>query len=244
MIKDKRIKRLLACFLGLTMGVCSTGMNAGAFDGPTHNYVTHTSSLFVCSKFEGCDEFYTPEVIERLRTFSMKPDEDENEGGYKLHFFNPATERNFMGEKESALTRFTGHYRKAVRYYKTGRYNDAWEELGRAIHFLEDLNTPVHTNYESIIDAGVKLHMHVEFEKRCVAVQEECEPSMNVENVRYYLENLTKEIGKSSAYLSADNFYALENKLIPRDTIAKYSISNAQKAVVGVLYRFYVEVNS
>ena len=241
-MKKAKRKKFCACILGIMLGavVCGSGVNA--FDGPTHKYVTDTSLSFVNNEFKDFKNFYTDDVIEQLLIYCIKPDEDETEGAYKFHFYNPATERNFMGEKESALTRFMGHYRKAVRYYKADRNKDAFEELGRSIHFLEDLNTPVHTNYENVFDAGLKLRMHVEFEKRCVAVQEECTPSLDVKNIGYYIKNSLSEIGKSSAYLSADNFYSLENEIEPRDIIAKYSVKNAQKAVIGLLYRFFYEV--
>lgn len=242
-MKKIRRNRVVAWLLGSIMGLSSMGASASAFDGPTHRYVTDTSLSAVNSEFKNLSKFYNSSAITRLLIYCVKPDEDENDGAYKFHFFNPITERNFVGEVESALTRFVTHYRNAVRFYKSGKHNNAWEELGRAIHFLEDLNTPVHTNYENVFDAGAKLQMHVEFEKRCVELQEQCKPPMNFENIRYYLDNVLSTIGQASAYLAADNFYPLENELESRDEIARNSIENAQKAVIGLLYRFYVEVS-
>lgn len=188
------------------------------------------------------DDFYTDEVKDILLEYCVKPDEDEIEGGFKWHFYNPATELNFMGEKESALTKFIKHYNAAVTNYKTGYTTEAFQEFGRSLHFVEDLSTPVHTNYENFMDAGIKLSMHVEFEKRCVVVQDMCEATIKEENLKYYLNNTKKIIGKTCAYLSADLFYSLEHKLLPQDIIAKHSVLNAQKVVVGLLNRFHHEI--
>ena len=88
----------------------------------------------------------------------------------------------------------------------------------------------------------MKLSMHVEFEKRCVAVQDTCVATVKEENLKYYLNNTKKIIGKACAYLSADLFYSLEHKLLPQDIIAKHSVLNAQKVVVGLLNRFHHEI--
>ncbi|MDR1627468.1 MAG: hypothetical protein LBR79_01680 [Oscillospiraceae bacterium] len=187
-------------------------------------------------------DFYTDKITDIILEYCEKPDTDEIDGGFKWHFYNPATELNFMGERESALTRFINHYNAAIINYNTGHTTEAFQEFGRSLHFVEDLSTPVHTNYESLVDAGIKLSMHVEFEKRCIAVQDTCVAAVKQENLKYYLDNTKKIIGKTCAYLSADLFYSLEHELLPQDTIAEYAVLNAQKVVVGLLNRFYSEV--
>ena len=187
-------------------------------------------------------DFYTDEVKDVILEYCVKPDEDETDGGFKWHFYNPATELNFMGEKESALTKFIKHYNAAITNYKTGYITEAFQEFGRSLHFVEDLSTPVHTNYENFMDAGIKLSMHVEFEKRCEVIQDMCIATVKKENLKYYLNTTKKIIGKTCAYLSADLFYSLEYKLLPQDIVAKHSVLNAQKVVVGLLNRFYDEV--
>ena len=221
--------------------------NVYGFASSTHEYVTK-SSLSILHNLEKdkdkkmYSDFYTDEVKDILLEYCVKPDEDEIDGGFKWHFYNPATELNFMGEKESALTKFIKHYNAAITNYKTGYTTEAFQEFGRSVHFLEDLSTPVHTNYENFMDAGIKLSMHVEFENRCEAVQELCEATVKEENLKYYLNNTKKIIGKTCAYLSADLFYSLEHKLLPQDIIAKNAVLNAQKAVVGLFNRFHQDI--
>lgn len=87
------------------------------------------------------------------------PDEDENQNGYSCHFYNPVTGKCYLGTEDSAKNRFIWHL---CNYLMTKKK----EELGRAIHFLEDMCTPVHTQYEDASDAVIQLKKHVEFEKR------------------------------------------------------------------------------
>lgn len=220
------------------------GMLSDAFDGPTHQYTTEYGLELVKDTFgENFVGFYNQNIKERLHIFCVKPDEDETEGAYKLHFYNPATNKNFRGEDKSALKMFIEHYDKAINNYKCRKEDKAYEELGRAIHFLEDLNTPVHTNNQCLIDSATNFAFHVSFENRCKVIQNSIKSKMKKNEYGYYIINNLEAIGKSSAEMANDNFYALYNKILPRDVVVANAIENAQKAVAGVLYKFYYQVH-
>lgn len=86
------------------------------------------------------------------------PDEDEAQNGFSCHFYNPVTKKCFRGTEDSAKNRFIWHLSNYLNTKKK-------ESLGRAIHFLEDICTPVHTQYEDAIDAAIRLNLHINFEK-------------------------------------------------------------------------------
>lgn len=86
------------------------------------------------------------------------PDEDEAQNGFSCHFYNPVTKKCFLGTEDSAKNRFIWHLSNYLHTKKK-------ESLGRAIHFLEDICTPVHTQYEDAIDAAIRLNLHINFEK-------------------------------------------------------------------------------
>ena len=214
-----------------------------AFDGASHEYVTKRSLKIVKKLGDDHKNFYNHSAKKLIMEYCTKPDEDEIEGLYKNHFYNIATGRNFMGEKMSALEKLKRHYENAVISYKSGRVEESWEELGRAIHFLEDLFTPVHGGYTCPVDAVSKLSMHINFEKKCVQIQKECVVEMEEGELKYFLDNTIEEIGKMCARFSNDNFFALEKEYVEDYEIAINSVANAQKAVAGLLYRFYSEIN-
>lgn len=212
-----------------------------AFDGPTHKYVTEKAIELFAKMDDSHKKFYTDSAVKTIMEYCTMPDEDEIEGMYKDHFYNIATEHNFMGEKMSALVKFKQHYKKALTCYKANKTNECWDELGRAIHFLEDLCTPVHAGYDQPLDAIHKLSLHVDFEKKCVMLQERCLADIPKQGLRYYVDNSLAEIGKMCSRIANDNFFSLEKEYVPAETIGFYSIMTAQRAVNGILYRFYVE---
>lgn len=226
--------------LGEMWSFCQLPLSA--FSSETHEYTTKKGIDICNSIFKEASELYDERSIAQLHEFCTRPDEDEIEGAFKVHFYNPATEKNFNGEDDSALNRYKVHYNNALNLLKKKEKDQAISELGRAIHFLEDMNTPVHTNNQSFIDSTIDVFLHTSFEKRCVEVQSTVDASMQKREFDYYKNNTLEQIGKASAMLANDNFYALYKKTLPRDIVAKNSIENAQKAVAGVLFRFYLDV--
>ncbi len=255
MLKKILIKKLIPAVLSL--GVFSL-FSAGAFNDTAHQYVTKTSfeafsemnpddnmresypDLVKASELFKKDE---KEYKELFVTYSTQPDRDETQGIYKYHFYNPITETNFMNEKESALKRSKEHFEKAVSNYKIGDKNMAYQELGRSVHFMEDMNTPVHTAYELPSDSVKKLQLHVDFEKVCDRLCGECELKLVPQSLKYYETNTFDTISRYAATLSADNFYYLENKKMDKEQLARNAVLNAQKNVSGILYRFFVEAS-
>ena len=235
------IKKLFSLTFALTLLLPAKAL---CFGGKTHSTITR--SAFVKTKFFG--KFNNLEEKLNLKEVLMKacnePDTEEKSWIFKWHFYNPATEKNFMGETTSALTKFRDHYDEAVKAYKVGQEKKSWEELGRSLHFLEDINTPVHTNSQRLSDAMSQLLFHANFEKLCVKVQEDYCAEMTRGQMVYYLYNSTTQIAKSSANLANDNYYAMMNKTATQTEIAGNAIINAQKSVAGVLYKFYQDINS
>lgn len=245
-----------------------------AFNSQTHEYVTRSGleilseiskTLYNVGKmsqkeYELSNQL-TREYKDHIIEFSLKPDEDENQGAYKYHFYNPDTGKNFAGEKESALKKSKIHFEDSLRgcleltllhhldNYGTVlkedqniTYDKIFEELGRSIHFIEDLSTCVHTGYDKPTDAVLKFPLHVKFEKKCDLVSEECHAEVPIEILKYYEVNLLEDIAQNTAILSADNFYRLENiENEDYTNLAKNAVLNAQKKVVGILYKFIKE---
>lgn len=255
MIKKMLFGRMMSAVL--TLGVFSL-FEAGAFNDTAHEHVTKTSfEAFsemncdenICKNYPNlskASEFFKKDEKEYkdvFITYCTQPDRDETQGIYKYHFYNPITETNFMNEKESALKRSKEHFEKAVENYKNDDKNTAYRELGRSVHFMEDMNTPVHTAYELPSDSVKKLQLHVDFEKVCDSICGECKLNIVPESLKYYETNTFETISRSAATLSADNFYYLENKKMDKEKLARYAVLNAQKNVSGIMYKFFTVVS-
>lgn len=245
----------LALFLVGAFSCSLIANDIQGFNSETHKYVTTSSLEFIEKspkilgeerKFNDKENSILKEVStiykEHIIEYSLKPDEDENQGAFKYHFYNPVTERNFLGEKKTALSKYEKHFEKALENYKNGNKDDAYEELGRSIHFLEDLSTAVHTGYDSPTDSVIKFPLHVGFEKKCDMIANECKPNITAEALDYYESNLTENIAKSIAFISMDNFYRLENiEMEDENELPRNAVLNAQNRITGIIYKFIKE---
>ena len=253
------VKKHMIFLVICVISCCLFSTNILAFGSDTHKGVTRTA-LKIISELQLDDDelepednnldekikfsdFYDKKYWELLVTYSEMPDQDEHQGAYKFHFYNIVTGRNYMGEKDNALTRFVNHFNKAVQYYHGGVIDLAFQSLGRSLHFLEDLNTPVHTVYESPSDAVLKFPLHVRYENVCDRLQGELIAKISPQSLVYYEVNLLETIGKSCAMLSADNYYYLTDNNKENDiSISRNAVLNAQKKVVGVFYKFFKQI--
>lgn len=245
-------------FCGLMLVGVLNSANTSAFNEKTHRNVTtsaYNAAVDLKEVYKDnadavkVSEFFKGDIkyAKVLEDYSNMPDIDENQGAYKYHFYNPITEKNFMNEPESALAKCKEHFQNAVQYYKSKNKQMAYQELGRAIHFLEDCNTPVHTAYETPMDSVVKLSLHVAFEKVCDSVCEDCSTKINLQSLEYFNLNSIDTIVRSGAILAADNFFYLEDTndhaIKPQIvTLARNAVKNAKEKVFGIYCKFYKEV--
>lgn len=239
------LKNSIIIFISGVAFFLSSIIGTSSFSCSTHEYTTERGIIIYKENFkEAFDLLYDENFESQLKIFCIKPDEDENDGIYKYHFYNPATGKNFNGEEESALKRFKDHYNNAVALYKSGNKFDSYEELARALHFLEDMNTPVHTNNQSFLNSAVDSLFHMAFEKKCVNLQSNAVSTLTAREFDYYKNNDIEQIGKACATLANDNFYAMYEKLLTQEDVAVKSVENAQKAVAGMIYKFGLDINS
>lgn len=154
-----------------------------------------------------------------LKETCILPDQDENDYGYSSHFFNPVTYKCYLNSEDSAKNRFIWHISNYL--IKNNK-----ESLGRAIHFLEDICTPVHTQYEDPVDAALKLNLHTNFEKQLDKYLES-----HIEFKQYIMFNTISELLKYCPCKSAELYqqYVNETKL---DNILK----NVSELTISALY--------
>lgn len=180
--------------------------------------------------------------IESLIFYGAQPDFDETDGAFKHHFYNPATDKNYAGEYDSALARFTKYYIAAINNYQNNNAQYI-EYIGRSLHYLVDLNTPVHTYNQDTFDAVVNANMHVNFEAKCDELIDNYNPNVinGINNLHYFVANNIVTIGKYCALIASKSYYNLVNNKEPKIDICNKSINNAIINTIGILYRFCKE---
>jgi len=98
-----------------------------------------------------------------LLEYCDKPDSDEASYVFAYHFYNPYNKENYLpsflsASKTTAMTKFQEHIKNAANNYKSNR-SYSIQELGRALHFLEDINVPHHA---ANLIAGLSTHSKYE----------------------------------------------------------------------------------
>jgi phospholipase C len=124
------------------------------------------------------------------------PDSYENDSGlYIGHFYNPNTGKTIFGlSSPTALSRFLDHTQKAKKYYAKNK-DLSMQELGRALHYLADINTPHHAALLTVLNSN-----HTAFEKFA-----------DTTRVNYFVDTTNKYSGLTSKDAKKDlNGYSKE----------------------------------
>lgn len=78
---------------------------------------------------------------------SLTPDKDENQNIFEGHFYHAVDGDSWTGSKtNTALTNCVSHFNQAVSLAKSGNRDKAYEEIGRALHYIQDAGEPHHAS--------------------------------------------------------------------------------------------------
>lgn len=168
-------------------------------------------------------------IFAKILDGCILPDSDETMNGYSVHFFNPVTNENYLGGEDSAKSRCLTHFSKFVM-------TKDFTELGRACHFLEDICTPVHTQYEDKTDAVIRGALHLEFEKEFDRFLESYSPDLP-EHIPNF--SSISELINYCALESANNYYAYRDKKEDKQEIFKRTALLATMALFKLCEFFY-----
>ena len=239
-IEDSYIEIVNEVFPGYSSGAISPQWTSGDPDAPdplTHGYITEVAYDLLRDDNSDAYTFYQGQLANLVRG-SVLPDADETNGIYAWHFYGE-NGKNWQGGTVTAYTKCIEHYNDAVDLYEAGNKSAAMEELGRALHYLQDVNVPHHA-----MNKVAGLSNHTQFENEAEA-----------NRTSYVVTGLTNSI-----YTAADDslgtiidYYAdiargwydeaSSNQQSERATAAGASVRNSQRATVTVLYKFMQEVS-
>lgn len=82
-------------------------------------------------------------IINTIISANLAEDDPPN---WLKHFYNPATGLGLLGSLETARFRAEGFYNNALYYYLKGNESYAWDQIGHALHLLQDMSVPAHVN--------------------------------------------------------------------------------------------------
>ncbi|SFB36985.1 hypothetical protein [Clostridium frigidicarnis] len=111
----------------------------------THQYLTSVAiKTLINDKGNKYENLIYPYAHKLLEGCDL-PDIDETYPFYAHHFYNPYTNKNYLLGNITAKTKFIEHLNNAKDLYPTDKYT-SFSELGRALHYLSDINEPHHSS--------------------------------------------------------------------------------------------------
>ncbi|CAI8963042.1 MULTISPECIES: zinc dependent phospholipase C family protein [Bacillus] len=96
-------------------------------------------------------------------------------GGWKSHFYDPDTRKNYKGEEEpTALSQGDKYFKLAGEYFKKDDRKQAFYYLGVATHYFTDATQPMHAANFTAVDMSA-LKFHSAFENYVTTIQTQFE---------------------------------------------------------------------
>lgn len=205
----------------------------------THGYITQVACILLRDDDPDANTFYAGQRTDLIRG-SILPDVDEKNGIlYDWHFYGPDG-KNYLGGSVTAYTKCIEHYNDAVELYEDGAVSDAMETLGRALHYLQDVNEPHHAMN---VEATQIPNNHLSFESEVEADQENYEvtglTSSTYTDADYSLGTIIDDYAETARDWYDD---AASSSSSDRDRAAGACVRNSQRATATVLYKFMIDV--
>ena len=173
----------------------------------------------------------------------MLPDTDEREPAFVGHFYDPDTQKNYVGSAaNTARTNAEKHFKAALLSASNGAMDEVYEHLGRCLHYVQDVNVPHHAaNVTNIPNIS-----HALFEKHAFENQEAylenfgTIPASNYRNA--YSWNIGTITHKAAA--EAKPMISHVNNILDKSEWSEYAritMQNATRYSAMAIYRFAME---
>lgn len=204
----------------------------------THGYIASRGAHIVKNANSTMMSYLTSTRIANIVKGSVLPDKDETTDLYAGHFYGE-NGKNYLGGDMTAYWNFNRHYNQAVSLFKNGSTSAALVELGRALHYINDIAMPHHAMNKV---AGLSRHTQFEdyvegrFTNYALA-------SVSITTLKSYTSKSTKTIADSTATLARNNYTnANSTSTTKMNTAATNTMKRAQTDAAGVIYKFFKAV--
>ncbi|MBQ4103563.1 MAG: hypothetical protein IJC90_03780 [Clostridia bacterium] len=207
-----------------------------------HEYITSIACLVLLNDKGFFANNATGAVVITLyiSLASLLPDQDEiGLTPFAGHFYNPKTGRNYALSKTNVAPKNAQeHYTNAINEMKAGNQDVAFEELGRCLHYVQDLCVPHHAANITFLNAS-----HTAFEEYAFEHAEEFIGDCETIHRLSYSENATKTVEKlaHNAAFTAYQYKDCVNDIDNQGSWRKYanlSLENAVDYSAVVMYQF------
>lgn len=229
------------------------------FKQTTHEQITTDALAILLADGKTAAHSLFNDKREKLLYGSKQPDKDEMFTGHHYYVYGTTLKdgyyENRLGDYSvSARTRFEEHYSTAINAYKNGDIDTAIEELGRALHYLQDTACtphsaglvannfkPAHKNYENWIEIAYN----------SIDSAYGASSASTLYGTVLYLENLGSILNQVAEFS-----YQYKNIIVNYSStttdvnysyyvqVASNCIPYSQKMTAVIMYKFYADINN
>lgn len=229
----------------------------------THQWLVVRGWVILTNDYPLIGNCFTSAQIAQVQLGADWP--DENETGpttlagistFSSHFFNYPTGTNYIwGSSPTAKSKLISWYNSAVNKYKrsygnTDLRDEAFHDLGKAIHYLSDIGSPPHTgdrafdadDYSFIVDPGLAF-FHACYETD--ADNNKTSYRINSSNLySWYNVCGLDYIAEVNAGISYKYYPGISSTGTTYWNSVKNPLELTQQDVAGLLYKFYKDTNN
>ena len=208
----------------------------------THQYIV-ANALTILNNDHGNSIFNDDLYSRVLMEATDWPDKLGNEtdfGTFSGHFYDPDTEKNWMGQKSpTARTRAETYFENAITKYNQGDVDSAIDLLGKGTHYVSDLNEPHHASNLTALNSN-----HSEFEKYVDKNRKNYKIDENSFDEQVYEEAVDTQLG-DLMYAGAKygkNLVEESKNESTYDNAGNKSVQHAIQNVTQYIYKFGYKV--
>lgn len=169
----------------------------------------------------------------------QKPDVNEKGFQYNKHFYFMSKNKSFMdfNGKNNAYNSYMSHVTSMQDCIEKGDKDKAIEHAGRAIHFLQDVSQPQHTQWKNIFKKASERSVHEEFETFALDNQEKFIDSLSLSPEEKSPDNFS-DLFTKTANCSANGESASRENKNNWNNIAQDGINNAFSVTKEFINKF------
>ena len=222
----------------------------------THQWLTARGFAILANEQSAIYSKFTAAQIGYVTEDSDWPDiiaNGETIDTFNCHFYNYPTGTNYWWETTpTAKDKFDYWYNSAKDKYNRDDTEEGFKDLGKAIHYLSDIGSPVHTG-DRAFDTGLGLIVDIAQGARHFAYESDADTYKTNFSATsggyyyFYANNNTDYIIEVNAGISY-NYYADTAPLFPPYddywAAVQYPLEYTQRDIAGLLYKFYLDTNN
>lgn len=207
---------------------------------PCHQLITSTAIVELMNDYgfweSGSEGLVSALTISLASALPDMEGDESYEYGNCDHFYCVPFGTGMNVTKNSAEDSFIEYYNKAVAAMKQNNKTTAYQHLGRALHYSQDVTVPHHT-------AGALTIAHYNYEAFCYNNAEAILaniPSMTASDYQYLRTSTLGNIVVTAANYAHQYYFSVDNSL---STGSWYNVANilmpySARRTAGILYRF------